>query len=274
MPSLRSLAAASHLAPTLAMTTGVTGLCWAGGWSIHQLTLGATAVLSGQLSVGWSNDAHDAPVDRQVARRDKPVAAGAVDVRTLWWCAALAGLTAVPLSWWAAGFAGGSSHLVGVAAAWAYNLRLSRTAWSWLPYALAFAAIGPYVTWGATPATPPAGWFLVALALLGVGAHAANALPDLTRDRAAGVGGMAPLLGRERTRLVALAAVIAATAAIVPALAAAAPSTALAAATAAAVTLAVALLRPRDDRAAFVAVMALALVDVMLIIVAGVPLAA
>lgn len=150
------------------------------------------------------------------------------------------------------------------------NLRLSRTSWSWLPYGVAFAAIGPYATFGAPQPAPPAAWFVIALALLGVGAHAANALPDVVRDLAAGASGLAP--GRDRTRLFALASVAGATATIVLVLAWSAPGAAIAAGTALAVAIGATILRAQDDRTEFVAIMGLALVDVVLIVVAGVPL--
>jgi 4-hydroxybenzoate polyprenyltransferase len=85
--------------------------------------------------------------------------------------------------------------------AWLYNLRLSRTAWSWLPYAVAFAAAPPFLTLGLDDRWPPL-WMIAAFALIAVSAHLANALPDLAADRDAGLGGLAVHLGeRASTRL-------------------------------------------------------------------------
>ena len=41
------------------------------------------AVSTGQLSIGWSNDALDAARDRLAGRTDKPVAAGRLPRRTV-----------------------------------------------------------------------------------------------------------------------------------------------------------------------------------------------
>lgn len=272
MRTLRALALASHLGPTLVMTAAVTGLSWAAGWRGWQLVLGAAAVLTGQVSVGWSNDAHDAVLDRQVGRPDKPAVTAAVGSPGLWRAATAAAGVTIPLSWVAAGWLGGTFHLVGAAAAWLYNVALSRTVWSWLPYLIAFACIAPYVTLGAPGPSAPAGWLVVALALLGVGAHAANALPDLDRDRAAGVGGFAPVLGRTWTLVVAAAAVATATGLLAGAVAGHAPVASVvcvAALLAAGVVVGV---RRTDDRTAFAAIMLLALVDVLIVVVSGVPL--
>lgn len=272
MWTLRAFALASHLAPTVVMTVAVTGLSWAVGWLAWQLVVGAGAVLTGQLSVGWSNDAHDAAVDRRAGRTDKPTVTAAVSSGALWRAAVIAAAMTVPLSWGAAGWLGGSFHLLGVGAAWVYNLALSRTVWSWLPYTVAFGCIAPFVTLGAPDSQAPAAWLVTALALLGVGAHAANALPDLQRDRAAGVGGLAPVAGRGWTLVLAASAVALATTMLAVAATASSPAASLVlvgALLAAGVGVA---LRPADDGAAFAAVMLLALMDVVVVVVAGVPL--
>lgn len=272
MRTLRALALASHLAPTLVMTTAVGALSWAGGWRGPQVLVGVLAVLTGQLSVGWSNDAHDASLDRSVARTDKPVVSGAVGPGVLWRAAAGAVILTVPLSWLAAGWIGGTFHLAGAGAAWGYNLALSRTIWSWLPFAVAFACIAPYVTFGAPEPQAPAPWFVGALGLLGVGAHAANALPDLGRDRAAGVGGLATRIGRVPTVVVAATAVAGATALLLPAAHAATPVASAGLAVALGVTGIVVLWRRHDDRTAFAGLMLLALADVVVVVLAGIPL--
>jgi 4-hydroxybenzoate polyprenyltransferase len=70
---------------------------------------------------------------------------------------------------------------------WAYNLAFKRTIWSAVPYAVAFGVVPAIVALALpTPAWPPA-WMLLAGALLGVGAHLLNALPDRGDDIAPGV---------------------------------------------------------------------------------------
>ena len=105
-----------------------------------------------------------------------------------------------------AGAAAGLLHLAAVAAAWAYNARLKATALSWAPYAAAFGAVPSIVTLGLAGRPYAPWWATLAGALLGVGAHLCNALPDLDDDLAQGVRGLPHRLGP--TRSTALAAVL------------------------------------------------------------------
>lgn len=190
---------ASHLAPTITMTIVITGICAAAGWPTSRLLLCAAAALSGQLSVGWSNDAHDAAVDRRVGRTTKPVVNDLVSETSLRTASVVTLVTSVALSLLAAGVLAGSFHVLAVVSAWVYNFRLSRTAWSWVPYAVSFACLAPFATLGSTEPRWPDPRLAIALALIGVGAHLANALPDLDRDQEAEVGGLAVTLGPTRT---------------------------------------------------------------------------
>ncbi|UQX04361.1 UbiA family prenyltransferase [Streptomyces sp. RerS4] len=160
--------------------------------------LTAGAVAAGQLSVGWCNDRVDLRRDLAAGRRDKPLVTGAVRPAAVTAAALTALLLCVPLSL-ACGTAAGVAHLVGVAAAWAYDLRLKSTACSWLPYALAFGLLPAFVTLGLPGAPWPPLWLTVAAALLGAGAHLANVLPDIADDLAAGVRGLPQRLGARRS---------------------------------------------------------------------------
>ena len=173
------------------------------------------AVLSGQLSVGWANDAHDAERDRQAQRRDKPVVRGWVSERTLWVAAGIAAAACIPLSFLAGGFIGGAAHIVAVASAWAYDLWLKTTIWSFAPYMVSFGLIAPFLTYGLTPPQPPAGWAIATLSLLGLGAHLANGIPDIDTDRASGSHGLVGRLGGQRSASLSVAALLAATALLV-----------------------------------------------------------
>jgi 4-hydroxybenzoate polyprenyltransferase len=198
---LRGFALACHAAPTIGVTGVMTVFAWSLGWSGASLALLAVTILVGQLSVGWSNDAYDSGLDARSARVAKPTVAGDVSPRALWVAAFIALAAAIPLSVLVAGLLGGAFHLLALAMAWLYNLRLSRTAWSWLPYAVAFAAAPPFLTLGLDDRWPPL-WMIAAFALIAVSAHLANALPDLAADRDAGLGGLAVHLGeRTSTRL-------------------------------------------------------------------------
>ena len=155
----------------------------------------AVAFLSGRLLGEMVNDWIDAARDSAVGRQDKPVVSGSVTARTVRWAALTAAAATVPLSL-LLGLAAGLAHLVAVAAAWAYNAGLKSTAWSWAPYALAFGLL-PAVVVLALPGHPwPPAWAVAAGALLGVGAHLLNVLPDLDDDRSTGVRGFPHRLGR------------------------------------------------------------------------------
>ncbi|MEV5444507.1 UbiA family prenyltransferase [Streptomyces sp. NPDC052644] len=194
------LARACHPLPTAAVTLFATALAAAAGQDLVGVLPVAAAVLAGQLSVGWCNDAVDARRDRAARRRDKPVVSGVVSEGAVR-AASLAALAlCVPLSL-ACGAAVGAVHLLAVAAAWAYDLGLKGTALSWLPYAVGFAALPAFVVLGLPGGPAPPWWLPVAGALLGVGAHLGNALPDIAADRATGVHGWPQRLGPRRTRL-------------------------------------------------------------------------
>ncbi|MFG3546382.1 UbiA family prenyltransferase [Streptomyces sp. NPDC047725] len=184
-----------HPEPAVAVTVFVTALAVAAGRGAAGSAAVAAAVLAGQLSVGWCNDAVDARRDTACGRRDKPVATGELPPRTV----AVAAWTAlglcVPLSL-LSGAAAGTAHLGMVAMGWAYNLLLKHTALSPLPYAVAFGSLPAFVTLGLPSPSWPAWWAMAAGALLGVGAHLVNALPDIEDDLATGVRGLPQRLGR------------------------------------------------------------------------------
>ena len=198
MGRVRAYVTASHAAPTLVVTLIMTVFAWSIGWRGTGLALVLAAVLVGQLSVGWSNDATDAPLDSRADRREKPTVTGAVAPRSLWAAAGIALVVACLLSWIAAGPVGGSFHVFFLAMAWAYNLALSRTVWSWRPYALAFGAMPAFLYVGLDGSAPP-WWTVAAFAIVATSAHLANALPDLESDRETGLGGLAVRLGRRRS---------------------------------------------------------------------------
>jgi 4-hydroxybenzoate polyprenyltransferase len=205
----RGLVAAAHPGPALAVTLLAALLAVGAGTGPGTGVLVVAAVLTGQLSIGWSNDLLDAARDRAVGRRDKPLATGAVGETAARAACALAVLATVALSL-SCGLVAGLVHLVCVAAGWAYNLGVKSTAWSWLPYAVAFGLLPVFVDLAASAPPTPA-WVVLGGALLGVGAHLVNVLPDLADDAATGVRGLPHRLGATRTRLLAVAALALAT---------------------------------------------------------------
>ena len=185
----RALIIAGHPVPVLAITALTTTL--AAQAAPHGIgpVLTAPAMLAGQLSVGWSNDACDAARDLAAGRTDKPIARGDISVRAVWIAAFSALAVAAILSlqigprWLLI-----NATLVG--AAWAYNLGLKSTWASGLMYLLGFAPLPAFAT-SVMPGQPWPTWQVMAAAgCLGLGTHFANVLPDLAADRATGVQGL------------------------------------------------------------------------------------
>ncbi len=272
MARLSAYLRASHPEPTVAVT-GLTTVLAASAGAGSQAALLGLAVLAGQLSVGWSNDWLDAGRDTAVGRADKPVARAAVTPLALRSAAVGAAAACLLLSA-LLGWRAGGLHLLAVAGAWAYNLRLKATAWSWLPYAVAFAALPTVVTL-TLPGHPVAPWWATAAGLLlGVGAHLANALPDLEQDLATGVRGLPHRLGAQRSAALSAALLLGATGCLVFGPGAPGPVR-LGALGAAAVGCGLGLLRSTrtGSRAAFRAVLLVAAVDVALLLASGSSLA-
>ena len=189
------LALATHPAPSVAVTTVAALLSAAIGRNLVGGALVSSAVLAGQLSIGWGNDWLDRDRDRRAGRVDKPLAAGQLSphlvarsaVAALGACVVLSLLT---------GVLAGSLHLLAVASGWAYNLGLKATVASPLPFAVSFGLLPAFVVAAAPGSTVAPAWLVLAGALLGTGAHFANVLPDLAADQAAGVRGAGHRLGR------------------------------------------------------------------------------
>ncbi len=255
---------AAHIGPTVAVTTMIGLLAVALGLDAGRGTTAVLAVLTGQLSIGWSNDLVDVRRDRLSGRDDKPLATGEVSSRLVRVLCGLALAATVPLSL-ACGLVAGVVQLGTVAAGWAYNLGLKATWWSWLPYALAFGGLPLFVALAGDPGTLPGPALPLAGALLGVGAHLVNALPDLADDEATGVRGLPHRIGARWTpRAAVLLLVLASLAA-----ASDAPDSARAGTVAGlVVVLALAALALTSrGRTPFRAAMGIALVDVLLLAV-------
>ena len=185
----RALIMASDPGPPLAITA-MTALLAAQA-APHGIgpVLTAPAMLAGQLSIGWSNDALDAPRDTAAGRTDKPIATGAISVRAVWIAAVAALLAGLAMSL-AIGVVTAIILAVSVGALWAYNLGLKSTLASGLTFVF---GLGPLPAYAAStlPGHPLPTWYVTAAAaLLGVGVHFANVLPDLADDRATGVNGL------------------------------------------------------------------------------------
>lgn len=185
----------------------------------EHLVLFALAALLGEFSIGWSNDAFDAERDAAAGRADKPIPAGAIGRITVMTAAGVALATSVLLAF-GVGVRTGVIHVVMMAAGWAYNAGLKSSLASGLAYAVGFGLI-PAFSASTLPGSPlPQLWTLGAAALLGLGAHFANVLPDLAGDRVGGVRGLPQRVaegpgGATAVRLIALGLLLVASALIV-----------------------------------------------------------
>jgi 4-hydroxybenzoate polyprenyltransferase len=193
MVRVRALLIASHPGPSLAITAMATVLAAEAAPTGFGPVLVAPAMLAGQLSVGWSNDACDAARDVAAGRTDKPVARGEISVRSLWVAAVVSVVAALAMSAAISLLTMGILALL-VGAGWAYNLGLKSTPWSGVMYLLGFGPLPAYAA-STLPGQPaPRFWVCVAAALVGLGAHFVNVLPDLTADLSSGVRGLPQLV--------------------------------------------------------------------------------
>jgi 4-hydroxybenzoate polyprenyltransferase len=193
MVRVRALLIASHPGPSLAITAMATVLAAEAAPTGFGPVLVAPAMLAGQLSVGWSNDACDAARDVAAGRTDKPVARGEISVRSLWVAAVVSVVAALAMSAAISLLTMGILALL-VGAGWAYNLGLKSTPWSGVMYLLGFGPLPAYAA-STLPGQPaPRFWVCVAAALVGLGAHFVNVRPDLTADLSSGVRGLPQLV--------------------------------------------------------------------------------
>ncbi|HEX2806285.1 MAG TPA: UbiA family prenyltransferase [Kineosporiaceae bacterium] len=212
MRTARALLIACHPLPSVTVTGFITAYALTAGITPARALLLAAAVLTGQLSIGWCNDAVDADRDVAAGRADKPIAAAAVDRRTVGVAAGLALLACAPLSL-ALGVAAGTIHLIAVASAWAYDLWLKSTLASGVPYLVSFGLLPAVATQALPDAGRPGTSVVLGAALLGLAAHFANTVADTAADAATGVRGLPQRIGPRAcmvvtAALVALAAVM------------------------------------------------------------------
>ncbi|MDQ3095218.1 MAG: UbiA family prenyltransferase, partial [Actinomycetota bacterium] len=168
-----ALALACHPVPTVAVTALATVLVVSAGNDVTTVLVATAAVLTGQLSIGWSNDLIDVRRDAASGRQDKPLAAGTVSRQAVT-AASASGLVATFALSMALGWRAGLAQLCVVAGGWVYNYPLKSTAVSPVPFFVAFGSLPSVATLAlADPVWPPV-WVLVAAGLIGVSAHFGN----------------------------------------------------------------------------------------------------
>jgi heme o synthase len=258
----------AHPEPAAAVTAIAALLAIVVGRGVVGVLAVAATLGASQLCVGWLNDWLDAARDAQVGRVDKPVAAGRISRRAVGVAAVVAGLAVVPLAL-LSGPSAAAAATLGLVSALAYDWPLKFTLASPLPYLVSFGTLPAFVVLG-KHVTPP-WWMIVAAALLGGGAHFVNVLPDLTDDAQTGVRGLPHRLGPTGSWLAGGGLLLGATAVLVFAPAGAPSWAGLAILVAAAVVLPIGWYASRrpGSRAAFRAVLLVALADVVLLLISG-----
>jgi 4-hydroxybenzoate polyprenyltransferase len=180
--------------PTVAVTTVATVLAATAGNPIRTDVLIAAAVLTGQLTVGWTNDRFDVEPDRAMHRMDKPLAAGQVQTTTVDRAIAVAVVLTLGLSL-SLGWRAGLIQLAGVGCGWLYNFWLKGTWLSWLPYSAGFVALTFLATQSRPSPGRPPGWLVLGAVLLGLAANLTNTLPDLARQHPSCFRGLPDRIG-------------------------------------------------------------------------------
>jgi len=189
----------SHLGPTL-LVTFVTYLLALRFWWEGPSFVIAFTVFCGQLVVGWTNDLVDLPLDQREGRTNKPMVDGKLSpniVKRATWVA-LVFVTLFSL-FGPMGIIGGLVHLLGVGSGVTYNFYFKSNRFSFLPYAISFAALPASITLSRGDA--PQLWLLISGSCLGLSAHFANVVKDMERDRAAGIMGLPQILGSQKSTL-------------------------------------------------------------------------
>ena len=183
------LVRAAHPRQAVLTALGMAVAAALSGRAAREVVLVALTVLVGQALLGWDDDLADERADRADSRTRKPLVAGTVDRGTLGFALACAVLLVVPLSL-SSGIDAGLAYLLSLAVAALGNRLLGGTAYSWVPWALAFALYPAYLSYGGwgggAQGDPPTIAITVAAGLLGIGVHVLTSLPGLVDDNRAG----------------------------------------------------------------------------------------
>jgi len=160
------------------------------------------SVAGSQIFTGASNDLADRGRDF-AARPEKPLPSGELSINAAAWIAS-GGLAVQLVASWRLGALPLALGALASISALVYNLALSRTPFSAIPYLVSFGLLPAWIAAGVgvpldrvLPAVPLVAPFAVA-------AHMANTLRDFHTDAAAGSRSLAQLLGAERSRLLAV----------------------------------------------------------------------
>ena len=160
------------------------------------------AVAGSQIFVGATNDLVDRSRDVAAGRFTKPLAAGQLSVGAATWIAAGGlGLQLAASAW--LGFAPLLFGLVAVLSALAYNVWLSRTPWSVVPYLVSFGVLPLWIASGLGAPIERVAVAPLLVAPFAAAAHIANVLRDFDADAALDSRNLAQMLGRRTAHLLA-----------------------------------------------------------------------
>jgi 4-hydroxybenzoate polyprenyltransferase len=159
------------------------------------------AVAGSQVFTGATNDIADRVRDG-VARPEKPLPSGELSLNAATWIASIGLAVQLAASWQVGGLAL-TLGAVASGSALAYNLVLSRTPFSPIPYLVSFGLLPAWIAAGlgiplerVLPAIPLVAPFAVA-------AHLANTVRDFEADAIGGSRSLAQVLGRQASRWIA-----------------------------------------------------------------------
>lgn len=196
-----------HLPPTLAVTAisaalGAILLGQAAQPIGDRWAATVASVLGSQIFTGAINDLVDRTRDASAGRLDKPLVAGQLSPDGAVWVAsaglALQVVASVPL-----GFLPLALGLAATGSALAYNLGVSRTPFSFVPYLVSFGLLPLWIAAGVGAPLERVAAAPLLVAPFAAAAHLANAVRDFDADATLGSRDLAQVLGRRPAFLLA-----------------------------------------------------------------------
>jgi 4-hydroxybenzoate polyprenyltransferase len=201
---VRALVGLAHPLPsaaTVLVALAFMMLLARGAVRLDQVALVAAMLASQQAAISLHNDWCDRALDA-VAKPWRAIPSGAVPATGVhaaaWLLAGASLVVSAGISWPEAAL-----DALGISCGFAYNAWLKRTAFSWLPFAVAFPLLplfGPAAVDGVERVRQLALPAVVAGAPLAIAIHLADTLRDVESDRAFGVRGITHRLGTRRAR--------------------------------------------------------------------------
>ena len=200
------MAKACHFGPTV-LVVSITFILSVTQLSSAKSFVIASAILCGQLVVGWTNDLLDYPLDKAAGRFKKPLVSEVVTRKQLQIGITFALTGAVLLSFLGPlGVSGGFLHMLGLASATIYNFWAKATWFSPAPYAISFGAL-PWAVYSAAGKHPPI-WLFLDFIFVSVSFHFLNVIKDLDWDRNQAVLGLPQRIGKSWSTMTAVALVV------------------------------------------------------------------